>query len=287
MDWDNVRYVLAVARTGSYVGAAESLDVAHTTVSRRVSAMERALGVRLFERRSGSLAPTAAGEHVMRSARRIEADLLAMERRVLGQDEHLRGTLRVTVPYLLADHLLMPHLAAFARKHPEIELQVIASHAVMSLTRREADIAIRVTDRPPETAIGRRVAVLRWAIYVSDKARRRCRRADQSVPYIGIDDDSPVPEPYVQRYPGARMGMRVNDHALVVEAVRAGLGAGTLARFVGDQQPDLRRIVDLPGQDVSLWLLTHAELRRTARVRLFMETMHRALSRALAQSLAS
>ena len=101
------------------------------------------------------------------------------------------------------------------------------------------------------------------------------------VRYIGLDDDAPVPPWHTERFPGAGIGARVNDHALVVEAVRAGLGAGILPRFIGDPDPDLRRLIDLPDEDVALWLLTHEDIRATARVRAFMESMHEALSAAL------
>ncbi|MCG8422202.1 MAG: LysR family transcriptional regulator [Proteobacteria bacterium] len=284
MNWDDVRYFLAIARAGSYVGAADELGVSHTTVSRRIQAFEGSLGARLVERLPDGLGLTAAGERMLQAAQSSEREFLAAERQIAGRDTRLFGSLRVTVPYLLADHLLMRHFAAFAAVHPDIELQIIAAPTLVSLTRREADVAIRVTNQPPESAVGRRVAVLCWALYVSETLHRTCRDNAVPVPFIGLDDDAQVPDWYAECFPGARLRARVNDHALLVEAVRAGMGAAVLARFVGDREPGLRRVMDLPDRDVGLWLLTHAEIRSAARVRVFLDTMHEVLAKELAEA---
>ncbi|MEM7151679.1 MAG: LysR family transcriptional regulator [Myxococcota bacterium] len=271
LDWDDLRMLLAILREGSFLGGARTLEISHTTASRRTAALERALGVQLLERTPDGLLPTAAGEHVRDLAERAEADMLALRRTIAGQDMRLFGTVRVAMPYLLATYLLMPTLADFARQYPDITLELVASYEHADLLRREADVAIRVTNDPPQSAVGRRIATLETGLYVARKSRT-------STPaYVGLDDGRPVPRWYHARYPEAPLGVRVNDYPLLLEAVRSGLGAAALPMCVAERQTGLRRVAPLPEQDVGLWVLTHADLRRTARIRALLDWLAEAL----------
>ncbi len=144
IDWDDVRYFLAVARSGSVRAAAERLGINHATVLRRVAQLEERLGARLFEKLPSGYRITAAGKEVLGLAEQMEASSNQLEARVIGRDQGVRGLLRVTMAPTIATHLLMPDFAAFARLHPEIEVSILSLDEPVNLTNREADIAIRV-----------------------------------------------------------------------------------------------------------------------------------------------
>src|ERR1700756_4653650 len=144
IDWDDVRYFLAVARGGSVRAGAERLDVNHSTVLRRIAQLEERLGVSMFQKRPSGHRLTAAGEAGLAFADQMEASSHLLETRVFGRDQSVRGLLRVTLAPPLATHLLMPDFAEFARLHPDIEIDILSSGELVNLTNREADVAIRV-----------------------------------------------------------------------------------------------------------------------------------------------
>jgi molybdate transport repressor ModE-like protein len=144
IDWDDVRYLLAVAREGSVRAAAERLEVNHSTVLRRVAQLEERLGAQMFEKLPSGYRLTDAGEEVLEFAEQMEASSNQLAARVFGRDQSARGLLRVTLAPTLATHVLMPDLADFTRLHPEIEVEILSSDEPVNLTNREADVAIRV-----------------------------------------------------------------------------------------------------------------------------------------------
>lgn len=281
MDWDDLKYFLAVARKGSIRGAAVALGVNHSTVSRRIDACERKLGVRLFERLPSGYLMTPAGEDMMESARRMEEEAAAIDRRVAGRDKRLSGPLRVTMPDAIAQKLLMPDMAAFSDNHPEIELELMISYAFADLNKREADVAIRVTNDPPGHLVGRRIVKYAKAIYAShDYLARHDPTGDPaSLSWIGWDCTVPDPQ-WVREsaYPRAQVRNRAHHVMVQVEAAKAGMGLAMLPCFVGDTEPELRRLPAAePVPDREIWLLTHEDLRNTARVRRFLDCMAEAL----------
>jgi len=165
LSWDDLRTVLAIAEAGSLSGAARRLDVSHATVFRRLGTIEERLGVQLFERGRAGYTPTTAGEDVAGAAKRIESEVVGVERRVAGRDLLPSGTLRVTTTDTLLNGLLSPILAGFRQTYPEIALEVAVSNVLLSLSRREADVAVRPTESPPENLVGRRVGRLAQAVY--------------------------------------------------------------------------------------------------------------------------
>ncbi len=144
MDWDDVRYFLAVAREGSVRAAAERLEVNHSTVLRRVAQLEERLGAQMFEKLPSGYRLTDVGEEVPEYAEQMEVSSNQLATRVLGRDQSVRGRLRVTMAPTLATHLLMPDCAEFAALHPDIEMEILSSDEPVNLTNREADVAIRV-----------------------------------------------------------------------------------------------------------------------------------------------
>ncbi len=277
MNWDNLRIFLAVAREKSVRGAAADLGVSHSTISRRIDAFEQDLGVRLFERLPDGYVLTPFGEDMLQTARRLEDSVNGLERRVLGQDARLRGDLRVTMPDLLAAKLLMPDLVAFGEDYPDINLEVAISYTPFDLRRREADVAIRITRDPPEPLVGRKIITYARATYASRDylARHDVEREPEKTAWIGWDDRSRHPR-WVRdsAYPNAPVRGRLNNALVQLAAAKAGMGLAMLPCFMGDTEHDLLRVP--PGRPEpawDIWILTHEDLRATARVRAFMDYM--------------
>jgi len=283
IDWDDVRYFLAVAREGSVRAAAERLGVNHSTVLRRIAQLEQRLGVRMFEKLPAGYRLTHAGEEVLEFADQMEASSNRLETRVFGRDQGIRGLLRVTLAPPLATHLLMPDFAEFARLHPEIEMEILPSDDPVNLTNREADVAIRVVyDRNalPLNLHGLKGPELFGAVYMS-RDRLAAWRAGASDPIRWIIRSiDGVPDATRQGdVATAEVPFRTTDAEAQIVAVRQGLGMASLPCFVGDCDPLLARV---PGAALrmhgALWLLTHGETRKTKRVRLFTEFVSRRLA---------
>lgn len=274
----DLRTLLAIAREGTLAGAARRLRVNHSTVFRRLGAIEARLGTRLFERQGGSYVTTAAGEDLLRTAERVEAEVEALERRLSGQDLRLTGSLRLTAPDDVAEVLVMPLLTQFRHAYPEITVELAVDNRMLNLTRREADIAVRPTRQPPEILAGRRIAGLASAVY---RATGRGRQVDAR--WVAWEEGGGPP--LVARW----LAAQVDRHAIVyrsnsmlnqASAARAGLGRAVLPCFLGDSDARLQRLGDpLPELTVELWLLTHPDLQRTARIRALLDFLYEGLRR--------
>lgn len=280
MDWDDLRFFLAVARAGSASGAAEQLGVNHSTVSRRIASFEKQLGVRLFNRVPGGFALTSDGEEILQAAESVEREVDTVGRRLSGRDGRLTGVVRVATADAIALYLLMPHFAAFRKQYPGIQLQVVVSNQLASLTKREADVAIRATPKPPDALVGRRIAKLGFAAYGERSHLEKIGFFDgpSCLDWVGYDNDEPPPESLRSQLPPLKVVARVNDVTVMLQAIRLGMGVGGLPCFIGDQQPDLVRISSLRSDfSMDLWLLTHEDLRDVARYRTFLDYMAEAL----------
>ncbi|MEI9922534.1 MAG: LysR family transcriptional regulator [Bradyrhizobium sp.] len=283
IDWDDIRYFLAVARGGSVRAAAKSLGVNHATVLRRIAQLEEHLGALMFEKLPAGYRLTAAGEEVLELAKQMEASSHKLETRVLGRDQSVRGLLRVTLAPPLVTHLLMPDLADFARLHPDIEMEILSSGELANLTKREADVAIRVVyDRKtlPLNLHGLKGPEVFGGVYVS-RDRLAAWRADAPDPirWIVISIHGTPDWASEGEIRTAEIPFRVTDAEAQIVAVRQGIGMTTLPCFIGDADPPLARV---PGTDLhmygTLWLLTQGETRKTKRVRLFTEFLSRRLA---------
>lgn len=285
--WDDFRLVRAVAETGSLAGAADKLTVNHSTVFRRLGALEAQLGARLFERARSGYVPTPTGEEMVRLAERMAEEVTAVERRIMGQDLKPSGELRVTTNDVLLVHLLTPIFASFRRAYPEIRLDIVVANPSLNLSKRDADVAIRASDRPGDTLVGRRMATIAWAVYGradafpegSDLSPQDLRRHD----WLGFSEGLGASKPAKwlrERVGEERMVYRVNTVLGLAEAAEAGMGLSLLPCLIGDRMPKLRRLLaPEPEADAGLWLLTHPDLKATARVRSFMDHMARELTR--------
>ncbi len=264
-DWDDLRFFLAVAREGSISAAAALLGVNHSTVSRRINGYEKLHGVRLFERLHSGYAMTQAAENIYQHALRIEQHTLSVERDLFGVDQRLQGKLCVTVYHATARHFLLPNLTEFSRRYPNIDVELSITTAVRDLAAREADIAIRGTPKPPDYLVGKKVAEFQHGLYTSSAYQNREQKGYDVVLWR---DDPALPEWVALHCPGARVALRVDDVATMIGAVQQGIGMARLPCWLADLQPDLSRLnVRIEQSGWGLWVLIHADLRSTARVR--------------------
>lgn len=276
MNWDDTRLFLALARSGSARATAAEQGVSHSTVTRRVDQLETDLGVRLFDRDVRGYRLTGAGELMMKSTLRAEDALLTAERQLQGRDAQLSGEIRLTTANLIALHLIMGDLAEFTQLYPDIDLNVLISYDLFNLARREADVALRIMrldSPPPDGLIGRKLATMNSCYYAGDRylADNDPMCPDSAARWIGWDNLERFPD-WIKAspYPHLPAYGRMNDAMLQAEAARCGFGLTVLPCFLGDSIDGLQRIPGCePYPNFDLWMLSHPDLRDTARMRCF------------------
>lgn len=283
-NWDDYRFVRAVAQTRSLVGAADQLGVNHSTVFRRINAVEEALGARLFERGRNGYTLTAAGEEMVALAARMSDEITGFERRIAGRDIKPSGELRVTIGDLLVQALMLPVFASFMEAFPDIRLDLIVSNVPLNLAKREADVAIRTTtNSPPETLVGRKVGSIGWAVYGQAGLLGRDFSDLLDERWIGIGENLahlPTARWIETNVQNDRIVMRVNTVLGLQAAIETGAGISLLPCHMGDSLPGVAKLSDVLGDlSTALWLLTHPDLRQSARVRAFMDHAWETLSR--------
>lgn len=277
-NWDDLRVALAVARAGSLRAAARTLGVSHSTVLRRLAELESAAGVRLFERAHECYELTGAGQDLCETAREIEDDVLALERRVAGQDLRLAGPIRVTLPDALLPALL-PTFREFGERYPDIELTLTVAAEYLDLAAREADVALRIAAEPPPELVGRRVVDVTCGVYGSKRYLDACApsalRHLERLTWVGWPPASAMGFARWMRehVPRARVALRVESSWALRDAVDADLGVAILPCVLGDARQDWRRVRSLPDVTAPLWILSHKDLRATARVRALRDTV--------------
>lgn len=279
LDWDDLRFVLALARGGSLAGAAKALRVNPSSVHRRLVAFERRLSVRLFERMRDGYHPTPQGGRLIEAARRIEAEVLAAQRQVQGTELALSGLVRVSTSELLGLYLLPPLLRSFAADYPEVEVELSIDNRLVDLARRDADVVVRATDQPPTSLVGRRIAKIASAVYAQRSYLDRVGRGHplHAYEWLGLDQSlahAPQARWLRERLPQARCRYRFNLIEATHQGVRAGLGVAVVPCFVCDRDPDLERLTEPETSgEFGVWILTHPDLRHSARIRAFMQAM--------------
>jgi DNA-binding transcriptional LysR family regulator len=289
-DWNEPQLVLAVQRASSLTGAAKALGIDHSTAFRRLNALESRLGVRLFERLpGGAYQATPAGERMAAAAGRMEEEALAIDRDIAGRDHRLSGRLRVTSSETLAYRKLTGHLATFRQTHPGIVVELVIDNRVLNLSRREADIALRPM-RPKEGDLwGRKLADVAWTVYgaasclaqggaissPNDLGRHALVGWEETAGGIMAAD-------WLNRMaPDDAFVYRTNSLVNQFTAAKAGIGLALLPCYLGDEDEGLVRALSDPVPDLvgELWLVTHADLKRTARVRAFFDIVGEGLAR--------
>lgn len=266
MNWDDVRVMLAVAEAGTLSAAARRLGVNQTTVARRLAAVERALETVLFTRIDGRLVPTAAGEAAVTRAEAMAREAEALRAAVGGGDARPAGIVRLTATESVAAHFLLPRLPAFRARWPGITLEIVTGHETLNLTRREADMALRLARPADVGAVARRLGGIAMALYGAVGDARALPRRE----WVGYDDTlAHLPE---ARWAEAARAdapvvLRTGSIAALVEAVARGVGIGVLPCWIADADDRLVRLATEPAAVREVWLVTHAALRDQARMR--------------------
>jgi len=281
INWDDIRYFLAVARKGSITAAARDLGVNHSTVSRRITAFEDSMGARLFDRVASGYVLTQAGQEMLGSAQRMEDEALALDRKLYGRDTELSGELKVAAAGPLMNPFIMSQVRQFLADYPGIQLELVISNEIANLHAREVDIAIRATNNPPDTLVGRRIGRMTAMLYgpadfiaPGEPGAPNSAAAPDVLIYSWRDRDYSAADWFTDVYPQAKVRLVINSPDAMLEAIRAGVGIGMVPCYMGDVAPGVRRLPPYHGEGFSdLWLLTHADLRKTAKVRAFMNFM--------------
>ena len=278
-DLNDLRFVAAIAEMGSLSGAARRLGVNHATAFRRLDKLEANLGVRLFERRAGRYAATESGEELARAGAAIEREAAESLSKVAGRDLRPSGVVRITTTESIGNRFLGPIARACRERYPDITLHVTTANEVHSLSRRDADIALRASTRPPEDLIGKRIATLAHAVYGAKRYLRRTRQVQdlRDHDWIALDDSMSrqVSLKWLAKIsPLERAVLRTNSFVGVQGACVEGLGLAVLPCFMGDSQASLERVTEtLDECKNELWILMHLDLRDTVRVKTVYQVM--------------
>ncbi|MEM9433759.1 MAG: LysR family transcriptional regulator [Pseudomonadota bacterium] len=285
IDWSDMPFVLSVCEAGSLAGAARMMNVNHSTIFRRIEAVERRLGVRLFERQSHGYVMTPAGELFYERAIVLCDGMNRIELELGGKDLRLEGRLTVTTTDSLL-HVLTPVIARFQDTHPDVELRIRSDARSLDLSRRDADIALRPTLNPPEHWVGRNLAKVHCATFADREYWDHVRDLpSKDHRWIMLDDDldqSPMSKlTALKKASDARLTI-VSTVMGVYDAVRTGLGLAVLPVYLGDRDKGLVRLDDPDPRSVwDLWLLAHPDVRRSARVHAFFDYASKHITQAL------
>lgn len=292
LDWSDLRYALAIGQGGSLAAAARQLGVNHTTVLRRLDALEARLGARLFDRQRQGYHPTEAGAMLLEQARRMADQVDEIERSVQGRDRELTGELRLTTAFVVMEHLLPEPLASFSRAYPGIQVEVLENAFMVDLARRspesttswsqrQADVALRLSSQVAEHLVGRPLGDAPCRVY----AMRGAAGLPQAVtplpellkdaPWVAFERDarSRVYDRWMRQHlTQANVRVRVDIFNAAAAMMRTGIGIAVLPCFMEASHPEFVAVSEvIPELTVPVWMLTHPDLRDTARVRAFMQ----------------
>jgi DNA-binding transcriptional LysR family regulator len=275
MDWDNIRVFLSVARAGQFLAAARHLHVDHGTVSRRISALETSLGVRLFDRQTTGCVLTAAGERLYESAEEVEAQLLRAQGDLSQSDVEISGTVRIAAPDGFTTLFLCSRLGKLKARYPSLTIQLVPISRTFSLSKREADLAITI-ERPEEGRLAVRKLVDYSLHFYASKNYLAAHGTPQTaadlarhclVTYVQdlvfADQLNFMPELYNPGYSRLECSSAVGQ----LEAVRGGVGIAILHDYAAHRDPQLRMVLPDVAFERSYWIITHVDLRRLSRVR--------------------
>jgi len=285
LEWSDLMVILAVCRTGSLSGAARLLGHNHSTIFRKINAIEQKTRVRFFERMPEGYAMTEAGEIALRYAERIEAEVHALGREVLGQDMRLQGKVRLTAPEGMATKTLPKLVAEFCRHNPDVAIDIVGGSSAVDLSRREADIAIRATRKPPDASLGKMITDrFCFAVYASPHYLKRNKNAalqEHNWCFIQGTVEWLVPLIWKKKAHGERRAVFTSSSAMtVLNAAAEGMGLTFMPVYLGDDDKRLVRVSNFAEPlTLELWLLTHADLRHTARVKALMAYLFEEISK--------
>jgi DNA-binding transcriptional LysR family regulator len=273
--WDDVRFFLAVARVGSLSGAARTLGVGHVTAGRRITALEKRLGVTLLNRTPDGFTATSAGEAILRQCVAMENAALDVERIAAGRDTLVKGSVRVTTTEALAYQVVAPAIAALRRAHPELQVDLVAGVRSLDIARRDADLAVRFARPSASDLVCRRLGEAGFSLYASPRYLAKSGTPERGRGLAGHDLITFTAAPAAtspffmdEALEGARIALRCDNPLIQLKAATNELGIAELACFLGDSSPNLVRVWpdEAPARRTA-WLVVHQDMRRSARIR--------------------
>lgn len=282
-DWNDFHYFLTVALQGSLNSAAKQLGVNHSTVFRRINSLEEKMDVRLFKRMKKGYVLTAAGEEVLESAQRIEDHIHAIQRKLVGKDIRLSGNLKLSTTDTLGYYWLPPYVCRFKARYPDIVLDIDIKTRFTSLTKREADIVIPAVNKQPDYMVGRKLVPLQVNLYASagyiDQYGKPANPSDFNAHRFLLPNEALAGLPanrWLRKYvPDSSISALSDKLTGLYQLARQGLGIAPLPHYVGDPDPAMHKVMALPQScHHEVWILTHPDLRQTARVKAFMQFMY-------------
>lgn len=282
INWQDLQYILVVARQGSVSAAARALGVNHSTVLRRINALEERQGLRLFDRLRTGYVLSQEGQHLLQAAQSIEDTVTGLERRIAGAELQLEGTIRVTTTDSVLLGICGRHIAKFQKTYPDIDIELTVTGSILSLSRRDADVAIRPSRFEPERLTGEKVADFYFALYAGADfwAANRDTPLDQQ-PWLAPDESmagSPAGRWLRAEVSDANIVMTADSFLALGDAARHNLGLAVLPCAQADPVPDLVRISEpLKDYKTGLWVLTHRDLLGAVRISTFYSFMVDAL----------
>ena len=276
IDWDDMRYFLAVARSGTLRGGADAIKVNHATVSRRLASLEDSYGARLFDRSKSGLVLTQLGEELLPHAERVEEEITAASRSLTGRDSRPSGPIYFSMPTTMSQSSLPQDLTDFARAYPDIELHIQVTDVMLDLVRREADVSLRVAYEVTEDVVGRRLLQYVKAAYCSPAYAETMKdNGGTGLSWIGWNEGAgETTAQWIREspYPHAILKHRVPEGGMQSALAASGMGLTYAPCYLADKHPGLVRApFQKPVKDRSIWLLLHRDLKETARVRLFVD----------------
>ena len=282
-DWNDFHYFLTVALQGSLNSAAKKLGVNHSTVFRRINSLEEKMGVRLFKRLKKGYVPTEAGEEVLEAAQRIEEHVHAIQRKLVGKDIRLSGNLKISTTDTLGYYWLPPYVRRFKAQYPDIVLDIDIRTRYTNLTKREADIVIPVVNKQPDYMVGRKLAPLRVNLYASADYIKQYGKPEHLTDFKDhqflLPNEALAGLPanrWLRKYvPNSSISAVSDKLSGLYKLAQQGLGITPLPHYVGDSDNTMLKVMELPKScHHDVWILTHPDLRQTARVRAFMQFMY-------------
>ena len=282
-DWNSFLYFLKVAETGSLNSAARELGVNHSTVFRRINRLEKRLQVRLFERSRKGYTLTEAGEEIFGRVEMIEDQIFDIQRRLLGKDIRLSGNLKISTTDTIGYYWLPPYIKAFKERYPEILIDLDIQIRFTNLTKREADIVIPAVNMQPDFMVGRKLARIYFRLYASrlylEKHGMPATTDDFSSHHFLVPNESLASlsvSQWLKKYVPAHCVAAASDKlSTLFKFAQQDLGIAALPHYVGQSDENMVEILELP-EDChrNVWILTHPDLRNTARVKAFMQFMY-------------
>lgn len=280
MNWDDLRFALAVHRLGTLSAAAQALGVNQTTAARRLDRLEHALGLRLFDRVAGRMVVRPEGERALERVARMEEDALAVLHGLRNRDEELAGSVRLTSLPAFTARFLAPRLGGFIARHPDIVVELVGAASNLDLGRREADIAIRFARPSAGAALVRKLGQVGYAAYGAASLPAGTDLA--TLPWAGYDDTlAHLPEAQwlAQEVRPKRIVATSTEVMSLLELARSGACAAVLPCLVAEADPALRRLSGpAPVSYREMWLLMHPDLKRVRRVRAVVDWLEEIIS---------